>query len=152
MTDARAMTVWLERCAKFALMFWAIVTWVTGYIYAPLMFAHFDKVQAGLNVGHLLNAVYVISLICALVLLIDARVRFAGRLMHLRELWLIVAALFIVLVQYVGVSPKMAQLKQTMLSNPLDARAFMQWHGVSQVLYLITSLILVVLVWRRLLK
>ena len=146
------MMLWLERCAKIALMFWAIVTWVTGYVYAPVMFAHFDKAQAGLNVGHLLNAVYVISLVSALILLIDARVRYAGQLPHLRELWLILAALFITVVQYVGISPKMAQLKQSMLINPSDAHAFMQWHGVSQVLYLVTSLILVVLVWRRLLK
>jgi hypothetical protein len=67
-------------------------------------------------------------------------------------LWLSLGALFIVIIQYVGISPKMLTLKQTMLENPADASAFMQWHGVSQVLYLVTSVLLAVLVWRRLLK
>ena len=146
------MNIWLERCAKIALMFWAIVTWATGYVFAPVMFAKFDKIQAGLNTGELLHATYVLSLLCALVLLIDFRVRFKQRLLHLTDLWLTLGALFIVIVQYVGISPKMTTLKQTMLSNPADASAFMQWHGVSQVLYLITSVLLAVLVWRRLLK
>ena len=146
------MNIWLERLAKIALMFWAIVTWATGYVFAPVMFAKFDKIQAGLNTGELLHATYVLSLLCALVLLIDFRVRFKQRLLHLTDLWLTLGALFIVIVQYVGISPKMTTLKQTMLSNPADASAFMQWHGVSQVLYLITSVLLAVLVWRRLLK
>ena len=146
------MNMWLQRLAKIALMFWAIVTWATGYVFAPVMFAKFDKIQAGLNTGELLHATYVLSLLCALVLLIDFRVRFKQHLLHLTDLWLTLGALFIVIVQYVGISPKMTTLKQTMLSNPADASAFMQWHGVSQVLYLITSVLLAVLVWRRLLK
>ena len=146
------MSIWLERCAKIALMFWAIVTWATGYVFAPVMFAKFDKIQAGLNTGELLHATYVLSLLCAVVLLMDVRVRFRQQLLHLTDLWLILAALFIVIVQYVGISPKMTTLKQTMLNNPTDASAFMQWHGISQVLYLITSVLLAILLWRRLLK
>ena len=146
------MNIWLQRLAKIALMFWAIVTWATGYVFAPVMFAKFDKIQAGLNTGELLHATYVLSLLCALVLLIDFRVRFKQRLLHLTDLWLTLGALLIVMIQYVGISPKMTTLKQTMLNNPADASAFMQWHGVSQVLYLITSVLLAVLVWRRLLK
>lgn len=146
------MNIWLERFAKIALMFWAIVTWVTGYVFAPLMFAKFDKIQAGVNTGELLHATYVLSLLCALVLLIDVRVRFKQKLLHLTDLWLILGSLFIVIVQYVGISPKMTALKQTMLNNSADASAFMQLHGVSQILYLITSVLLAVLLWRRLLK
>ena len=108
------MNIWLERLAKIALMFWAIVTWTTGYVFAPVMFAKFDKIQAGLNTGELLHATYVLSLLCALVLLIDFRVRFKQHLLHLTDLWLTLGALFIVIVQYVGISPKMTTLKQTM--------------------------------------
>jgi len=55
--------------------------------------------------------------------------------------------LFIVVIQYAVITPKMQTLKATMLNNPADMSAFMQMHGVSQVLYLITSLLLAVLVW-----
>ncbi len=138
---------WLARFSTLALMIWAVSTWLTGYVFAPLMFAKWPKVEAGLITGELLQTTYVISLICAVFVLIDYRVRYAHQLLHNKNLWLMLVALFIVIIQYAVITPKMQVLKANMLSN---ASAFMQLHGVSQVLYLITSLVLAVLVWRRL--
>lgn len=138
---------WLARFSTLALMIWAVITWVTGYVFAPLMFAKWPKIEAGLITGELLQATYVISLICAVFVLIDYRVRYAHKLLHNKNLWLMLVALFIVIIQYAVITPKMQALKANMLSN---ASAFMQLHGVSQVLYLITSLVLAVLVWERL--
>ena len=138
---------WLARFSTLALMIWAVSTWLTGYVFAPLMFAKWPKIEAGLITGELLQATYVISLICAVFVLIDYRVRYAHKLLHNKNLWLMLVALFIVVIQYAVITPKMQALKANMLSN---ASAFMQLHGVSQVLYLITSLVLAVLVWRRL--
>ena len=138
---------WLARFSTLALMIWAVITWVTGYVFAPLMFAKWPKIEAGLITGELLQATYVISLICAVFVLIDYRVRYAHKLLHNKNLWLTLIALFIVIIQYAVITPKMQALKANMLSN---ASAFMQLHGVSQVLYLITSLVLAVLVWERL--
>ena len=138
---------WLARFSTLALMIWAVSTWLTGYVFAPLMFAKWPKIEAGLITGELLQATYVISLICAVFVLIDYRVRYAHKLLHNKNLWLTLIALFIVIIQYAVITPKMQALKANMLSN---ASAFMQLHGVSQVLYLITSLVLAVLVWRRL--
>ena len=137
----------LARLSFLALMVWAVTTWITGYVFAPLMFAKWPKIEAGLITGELLQATYLISLICALLVLIDCRVRHAQKLLHNQNLWLTLIALFIVIIQYAVITPKMQALKANMLSN---ASAFMQLHGVSQVLYLITSLVLAVLVWRRL--
>ena len=138
---------WLARFSTLALMIWAVSTWLTGYVFAPLMFAKWPKIEAGLITGELLQATYVISLICAVFVLIDYRVRYAHKLLHNKNLWLMLVALFIVIIQYAVITPKMQALKANMLSN---ASAFMQLHGVSQVLYLITSLVVAVLVWRRL--
>ena len=138
---------WLARFSTLALMIWAVITWVTGYVFAPLMFAKWPKIEAGLITGELLQASYVISLICAVFVLIDYRVRCAHQLLHNKNLWLMLIALFIVIIQYAVITPKMQALKANMLSN---ASAFMQLHGVSQVLYLITSLVLAALVWERL--
>ena len=138
---------WLARFSTLALMIWAVITWVTGYVFAPLMFAKWPKIEAGLITGELLQATYVISLICAVFVLIDYRVRCAHQLLHNKNLWLMLIALFIVIIQYAVITPKMQALKANMLSN---ASAFMQLHGVSQVLYLITSLVLAALVWERL--
>ena len=138
---------WLARFSTLALMIWAVITWVTGYVFAPLVFAKWPKIEAGLITGELLQATYVISLICAVFVLIDYRVRYAHKLLHNKNLWLMLVALFIVIIQYAVITPKMQALKANMLSN---ASAFMQLHGVSQVLYLITSLVLAALVWERL--
>ena len=138
---------WLARFSTLAMMIWAVSTWLTGYVFAPLMFAKWPKIEAGLITGELLQATYVISLICAVFVLIDYRVRYAHQLLHNKNLWLMLVALFIVIIQYAVITPKMQALKANMLSN---ASAFMQLHGVSQVLYLITSLVLAVLVWERL--
>lgn len=137
----------LARFSFLALMIWAVSTWLTGYVFAPLVFAKWSKVEAGLITGELLHATYLISLLCALIILIDYRVRFAHKLLRHKDLWLMLVALFIVIIQYAVITPKMQALKANMLSN---ASAFMQLHGVSQVLYLITSVLLAVLVWRRL--
>ena len=137
----------LARLSFLALMVWAVTTWITGYVFAPLMFAKWPKIEAGLITGELLQATYLISLICAVFVLIDHRVRHAQKLLRNQNLWLTLIALFIVIIQYAVITPKMQALKANMLSN---ASAFMQLHGVSQVLYLITSLVLAVLVWRRL--
>ena len=143
---------WHEPLARFsflALMIWAVTTWVTGYVFAPLMFAKWPKIEAGLITGELLRMTYLIGLVCAIVLLIDYRVRYARQLLHHKSLWLTLVALFVVVIQYAVITPKMQTLKATMLNNPADMSAFMQMHGVSQVLYLITSVLLAVLVWRR---
>ena len=143
---------WHELLARFsflALRIWAVTTWVTGYVFAPLMFAKWPKIEAGLITGELLRMTYLIGLVCAIVLLIDYRVRDARQLLHHKSLWLTLLALFVVVIQYAVITPKMQTLKATMLNNPADMNAFMQMHGVSQVLYLITSVLLAVLVWRR---
>lgn len=143
---------WHEPLARFsflALMIWAVTTWVTGYVFAPLMFAKWPKIEAGLITGELLRMTYLIGLVCAIVLLIDYRVRYARQLLYHKSLWLTLLALFVVVIQYAVITPKMQTLKATMLNNPADMSAFMQMHGVSQVLYLITSVLLAVLVWGR---
>lgn len=138
---------WLARLSFFVMMTWAVTTWITGYVFAPLMFAKWPKIEAGLITGELLQATYLISLICGALVLIDYRVRHAQKLLHNKNLWLTLVALFFTIIQYAVITPKMQALKTNMLSN---ASAFMQLHGVSQVLYLITSVVLAVLVWRRL--
>ena len=152
MVDTSLKPRWHELLARFsflALIIWAVTTWVTGYVFAPLMFAKWPKIEAGLITGELLRMTYLIGLVCAIVLLIDYRVRDARQLLHHKSLWLTLLALFVVVIQYAVITPKMQTLKATMLNNPADMNAFMQMHGVSQVLYLITSVLLAVLVWRR---
>lgn len=139
----------LVSLANLALVLWAGATWTVGYVAAPLLFAHFPRALAGDAVGVLLNGVYVLGLCCALVMLLDMRLRLSKQLHGQRELWYLLALVLLLVVQYAGVTPFMADLKAQSLVNPAAASDFARWHGVSQVLYLLQSLLLLVLVWRK---
>ena len=147
--DKRAL--FLNTASDFALVLWAGATWAAGYVFAPALFAHFPRELAGDAAGQVFAALNVLALVCAALMLLNLRVRFAGQLSQQRELWWVVGALFLVLVQYIGLAPKMAALK--LLFPDAQAMAtFAQWHGVSQVLFLGQSAALIYLVWRRLMR
>lgn len=141
----------LIKLSTFALVLWAGATWAAGYIFAPVFFASFPKEVAGEAAGLAFNAVNILSLICAAVMLFDLRIRFSKQLQHQRDLWWIVGVVFLVLVQYIGLAPKMAALKMLFPSQQA-LTDFGRLHGVSQVIYLLQSAGLAVLVWRRLTK
>ena len=140
---------YLASLANLALVVWAGATWVVGYLVAPLLFAHFPRVLAGEAVGVLLNGVYVLGLCCAVLMLLDMRLRLSKQLHLQRELWWLIGMVFLLVVQYAGLTPLMADLKAQSLVNPAMAADFSRWHAVSEVLYLAQSLMLLVLVWRK---
>ena len=137
----------LHIIASLALVLWAGSTWVSGYVFAPILFAAYERTQAGEIAGLLFKAVNIIGLVSAMLLLLDYRVRFSKQLQHQRGLWLVALILFLVLLQYVGFAPLMQKAK---LAG--DVGQFAQWHGVSQVVYLLQSLGLVALLYERLYK
>ncbi|MGL4767738.1 MAG: DUF4149 domain-containing protein [Formosimonas sp.] len=132
----------LSLAAIFALVLWAGATWAAGYVFAPTWFAAYGRVQAGEVAGHMFAVLNRLGLVCAMVLLLDYRVRAAGRLVHERGLWLVLGLVFALIVQEFGLTPLMQTAK---LSG--DAAQFGRLHGISQVLYLAQSLALAALVW-----
>ena len=140
--------LFLSAVSDFALVLWAGSTWAAGYVFAPALFAHFPRGLAGDAAGHMFAALNGLALACAALILLDLRVRFAKQLQHQRELWWVVGLVFVVLLQEVGLAPKMAALK-LLFPNALAETTFGQLHGLSQVLFLLQSGGLAHLVWRR---
>jgi uncharacterized membrane protein len=138
--------------AHLAIVLWAGATWTVGYLVAPLLFARFPSERAGETMAVLLGGVFLLGLGCAMVVLLDMRVRLARQLHRQRELWLILSLILLMIAQYVGVLPAMNELRMSRQSGVDVSLAFGRLHGVSQVLYLLQSLLLLVLVYLRLPK
>jgi hypothetical protein len=130
---------------------WAGSIWGVSYLAAPSAFAVLDSTAAGSVVSVMLtrSAWLAIALSVLLVLLVArARDLDAGRRRGLY--WIVGGMLACSLVVYLGLQPAMAAIRAA--AGPAGVRASPQWgtfaalHGVSQVLYLVESILGAVLV------
>ena len=130
---------------------WAGSVWAVSYLAAPSAFAVLDSTQAGNVVGIMLTRSAWLAI--ALAVLLGLVVARATDLDARRRRWLvglIAGMLACSLIVYLGLQPMMAAIREA--AGPAGVRASPQWgtfaalHGVSQVLYLLESLLGAVLV------
>jgi len=130
---------------------WAGSLWAIGYVAAPTLFANVDGTLAGQMVGHLLRSQALVSFGCGAALLV--LLRLAGGIdarPHRVLVYLVFAMLGCALVLYFGLQPVMAHLREA--AGPGGVRASPQWtqfavlHGISQLVYVIESVLGAVLV------
>ena len=130
---------------------WAGSVWAVSYLAAPSAFAVLDSTQAGNVVGVMLTRSAWLAI--ALAVLLAPLVARAADLDARRKRWLygvIAGMLACSLVVYLGLQPMMAAIRET--AGAAGVRASPQWrtfaalHGVSQVLYLVESILGAVLV------
>jgi hypothetical protein len=130
---------------------WAGSVWAVSYLAAPSAFAVLDSTRAGDVVGVMLtrSAWLAIAVALLLVLLVVRAPDLDGR----RRRWLlglIAGMLVCSLVVYLGLQPAMAAIRTA--AGPAGVRTspqfgtFMALHGVSQVLYLLESILGAILV------
>jgi hypothetical protein len=130
---------------------WAGSLWAVGYLAAPTVFSSVTSTLAGDVVGKLLRNEAWVSIGCALALLVLLRVGPELDARHRKVLDVVVLAMLAcTLAVYLGVQPLMAQMREA--AGPAGMRASPQWtqfailHGVSQLVYLVESLLGAVLV------
>ena len=130
---------------------WAGSVWAVSYLAAPSAFAVLDSTRAGDVVGVMLTREAWLAIVLALLLGVlvwrsadlDARRR---RCLA----WLAGGMLACSLVVYLGLQPLMAAIREG--AGPAGVRASPQWgtfaalHGVSQLLYLVESVLGAILV------
>jgi hypothetical protein len=130
---------------------WAGSVWAISYLAAPSAFAVLDSTQAGNVVGTMLTRQAWLAIVLAVLLAVlvwrcvdlDARRR---RWLY----WLAGGMLACSLAVYLGLQPLMAAIRES--AGPAGVRASPQWgtfaalHGVSQLLYLVESVLGAVLV------
>lgn len=137
----------------------AIVAWlgsltVIGYLVAPVLFQNLPKMKAGDIAGQLFHWVSYIGLISAFVLIFSGSTKqgFKSFLGSLKGFLMTIAILCTIVSEWI-ITPVIVALK-TNGKNVLHQWVggnFSSWHGVSQMVYLITtiSLFLFVLFWAR---
>jgi hypothetical protein len=130
---------------------WAGSVWAVSYLAAPSAFSVLGSTQAGDVVGVMLTrSAWLAIALAALLLVLVAR---APDLDARRRRWLLgltAAMLACSLAVYLGLQPAMAAIRAA--AGPAGVRAspqygtFMALHGVSQVLYLLESILGAILV------
>jgi hypothetical protein len=125
--------------------------WAVSYLAAPSAFAVLDSTQAGNVVGVMLTRLAWLSIVLApLLWLVSLR---CADLDARRRRWIVGLAggmLVCSLIVYLGLQPTMAAIRE--IAGPAGVRASPQWgtfaalHGVSQLLYLIQSVLGAILV------
>jgi hypothetical protein len=141
----------LANLRLLAASLWAGSVWAVSYLAAPSAFAVLDSTQAGNVVGTMLTRLAWLSIALAplLALLVWRSADLDGRRRRWLA-WLIGGMLACSLVVYLGLQPMMAAIREA--AGPAGVRASPQWgtfaalHGVSQVLYLLESVLGAVLV------
>ena len=135
-------------------VFWAGSLWTIGYLVAPTLFATLhDSVLAGTIVGSLLKSEAWVAIICAALLFILVNTARSVEAVYKRRLNMLIALMVVcALAIYLGVQPAMAALKEAAGAVPMSQSP--QWtqfailHGVSQLLYVMESVLAALLVIR----
>ena len=146
--------MWLARARLLVAVFWAGSLWTIGYLVAPTLFATLhDSVLAGTIVGSLLTSEAWVSIVCAALLLVLVSTARALDAVQKRRLYIVIGVMVAcALAIYLGVQPAMAAMKVAAGAVPM--RQSPQWtqfailHGVSQLLYVVESVLAAVLVIR----
>ena len=125
---------------------WAGSLWTIGYVVAPTLFLSLhDNIQAGTIVGFLLRSEAWLAIACAVILYLLVKFSAIEPARKRTLSLLIVAMLACALVIYVGLQPAMAKLKEAAgaagLAGTPQGRQFGILHGVSQLVYLVESVL-----------
>ena len=139
----------LQRAEQLLLTIWVGSLLAIGYLAAPVLFYTLDDRQlAGELAGHMFHIVNLIGLVCGLSLLLLAFIQ--NRPSYLRQ-WrhytLLMMLGLIIIAMYV-LQPQMAAIKgQIAWQEVVELKAaFGKLHGISSILYMLTSLMGIVLV------
>ena len=138
----------LEKVRLIVAVLWAGSLWTVGYLVAPTLFATLsDRVLAGTIAGAMFHAEAMLSLGCALALLVllkFATPDWAPR--RRRTMLALVAAMVLCTVaSHYGLQPMMAELRAAagpggVMESAAKSR-FGMLHGISSVIYLVQSLL-----------
>lgn len=131
---------------QLVLTAWVGGMWAVGYLVPPILFSSLGSRQlAGIVAGKYFALMGWIGLGCAAALATLLVVRHGRGAFRLAVFWLVLATAALGAVGLFGIQPVMEQMKADAL--PLDVaesalkERFMAWHGISQIVYMIQSLL-----------
>ncbi len=146
----------LAKLRLLVAVLWAGSLWTTGYLVAPTLFATLsDRVLAGTIAGSMFHSQAMLSLGCAVAMLVLLKVATGDWTAQRRRtvLALVAAMALCTVVSHFGLQPMMAALKAAAGPDGVMASSgkerFGMLHGVSSVIFLVQSLLAGWLVLRQ---
>ena len=141
--------MWLQRLENLLLTLWVGAHWSVGYLVAPVLFKTLDDRQmAGMLAGKMFAITAWVGLVVCGILLLSLLIREKMDMLRAWRFWVLNLALILVLVGMFVIQPQMAALKAQGIMPATDVAAeFGKLHGISSVMYLLTSLCGLALVW-----
>ena len=131
----------LQATERVLLTAWVGGLWAIGYLAAPVLFKVLDdRRMAGELAGHMFKIIAIIGLVCGTVLLIAAIQRHAAGWLRSWRVWTLIAMLILVAIGMFVLQPMIQDVKaQGLVEGSEQVRRFGLLHGVSSILYLLTS-------------
>ena len=134
---------------RIILTFWVGATWTIGYLAVPVLFHSLDdRALAGRLAGNMFHIVYLLGLVCGSLLLVSAVLRQGKACARLWRNWAVALMIILIAVSLFVLQPAMAEMKiaAVLVEGSDQAADFGRLHGISSLLYLLTSLLGLVLV------
>ncbi len=134
---------WSAPVERIVASLWVGGLCVTGYLVVPTLFASLDDRQlAGRLAGTLFELMSYVGLLAGVYLLVMLLVRSGQRRIREWRVWALVAMLVLVATGAFVLQPMMQELKAGgIIDGSVQAAKFGRLHGVSSVLFMITSLL-----------
>lgn len=140
----------LFRAVEQALLtLWVGGLWITGFIYAPQLFASYERLQAGDIAGRLFSAMSLTGMACGAILLGFTAMRARRRVWRDWRAAVLLLMLLIAVVGEFGLAARMRELKLLAVQQANDAPLWAEFgrlHGMSSALYLVESVLGLLLV------
>ncbi|HLW04399.1 MAG TPA: DUF4149 domain-containing protein [Azoarcus sp.] len=135
-----------ENLLLILVAFWAGALWTTGFIVAPTLFQLLpERALAGSVAGHLFQSVHWIAVVAGGYVLLFALLRHGREAFTKSAVWLAFAMLVIVAIGALGLQPIIAELRLSLADNAEVRERFSMLHGISSMLYALSSVLAVVL-------
>src|SRR5690554_2125845 len=135
-----------ENLLLILVAFWAGALWTTGFIVAPTLFQLLpERALAGNVAGHLFQSVHWIAVVAGGYVLLFALLRHGRAAFTKGAVWLAFTMLVIVAVGALGLQPVIAELRPSLADNAEVRERFSMLHGISSMLYALSSVLAVVL-------
>jgi hypothetical protein len=139
----------IESLERIVLTLWVGGLWVTGLVFAPVLFHSYERVVAGDIAGRLFSAMAIVSLGCGTLLLVMAVERNGRGVWRDWRAVVLLGMLILTVIGEFGLAPRMRELKEFAAHHPPATDVWLEFgrlHGVASTLFLINSLLGLVLV------
>ena len=141
----------IQYSERFLLTLWVGGLWIIGYLVTPVLFKTLDNRQlAGELAGYFFKYISIIGLICGILLLVGAVIVARSESLKRWRIWLLLIMIVLTGTGLFVLQPMMQELKtQGLVEGSVQATQFGRLHGVSSIMFLITSVFGLLLVLFR---